>query len=339
MGGGVPIVDDVLDFGGDLIDTAGDFIGDAVETVGDVVEDIDPATLAKIAYTIYTGDPSLAFEEMGEEAFADYVMSEVGDYATDPSNWMDYLDTGGDVLSDIGGDVLTDIGTEAFDPSSFLPGNNPYDPVSEVGNYTKYAKDAYNLYNQLNPEQKNQVGNQFQQQNLYNPSSGEFDYGNALSPFINQAKNLYDKSSFFNNLNAIESNPESNFIDTTEILKTLKGLPNTVIQSLMTGPGALSTIGLIGAMKNQSKLNRDILQPYNENRAATAAKNTQYTTPAGIASLPRQDITGLTPRTAANVVVRPGRADGGSMSNMLGEYMNLNSAMRNYKMRSKGGIV
>jgi len=339
MGGGVPIVDDVLDFGGDLIDTAGDFIGDAVETVGNVVEDIDPITLAKIAYTVSTGDPSLFLEDMGEEAFADYVMSEVGDYATDPSNWMDYLDTGGDVLSDIGGDALTDIGTEAFDPSSFLPGENPYDPMKQFSDYTKYAKDAYNLYNQLNPEQKNQVGNQFQQQNLYNPSSGEFDYGNALSPFINQAKNLYDKSSFFNNLNAIESNPESNFIDTTEILKTLKGLPNTVIQSLMTGPGALSTIGLIGAMKNQSKLNRDILQPYNENRAATAAKNTQYTTPAGIASLPRQDITGLTPRTAANVVVRPGRADGGSMSNMLGEYMNLNSAMRNYKMRSRGGAV
>ena len=119
MGSGVPIVDDVFDFGGDLIDTAGDFIGDAVETVGNVVEDIDPITLAKIAYTVSTGDPSLFLEDMGEEAFADYVMSEVGDYATDPSNWMDYLDTGGDILTDIGGDALTDIGTEAFDPSSF----------------------------------------------------------------------------------------------------------------------------------------------------------------------------------------------------------------------------
>ena len=321
MGSGVPIVDDVFDFGGDLIDTAGDFIGDAVETVGNVVEDIDPITLAKIAYTVSTGDPSLFLEDMSEEAFADYVMSEVGDYATDPSNWMDYLDTGGDVLSDIGGDALTDIGTEAFDPSSFLPGENPYDPMKQFSDYTKYAKDAYNLYNQLNPEQKNQVGNQFQQQNLYNPSSGEFDYGNALSPFINQAKNLYDKSSFFNNLNAIESNPESNFIDTTEILKTLKGLPNTVIQSLMTGPGALSTIGLIGTIKNQSKLNRDILQPYNENRAATAAKNTQYTTPAGIASLPRQDITGLTPRTAADVVVKPQAAKGGYINDLYNVYL------------------
>jgi len=332
MGGGVPIVDDVLDFGGDLIDTAGDFIGDAVETVGNVVEDIDPITLAKIAYTISSGDPSLFLEDMGEEAFADYVMSEVGDYATDPSNWMDYLDTGGDVLSDIGGDALTDIGTEAFDPSSFLPGENPYDPIKQFSDYTKYAKDAYNLYNQLNPEQRNQVGNQFQQQNLYNPSSGEFDYANALSPFINQAKNLYDRSNLLNSYNNL--NP-TNF----NFEQILGNLAPEGLKDLTTLPGAVATGFGILTVKDQQRVNNLIQQGYNKEEAKKLVKEQQYTTPAGIASLPRQDITGLTPRTAANVVVRPGRADGGSMSNMLGEYMNLNSAMRNYKMRSRGGVV
>jgi len=347
MGGGVPIVDDVLDFGGDIIDTAGDFIGDAVETVGNVVEDIDPITLAKIAYTISSGDPSLFLEDMGEEAFADYVMSEVGDYATDPSNWMDYLDTGGDVLSDIGGDALTDIGTEAFDPSSFLPGENPYDPMKQFSDYTKYAKDAYNLYNQLNPEQKNQVGNQFQQQNLYNPSSGEFDYGNALSPFINQAKNYYDRASLISNLGDVSSHVLNQVPNPTpgsptpekSILGLLKDLPYTAMQDLLTVPGLIGTGLGIASIADQRRVNNLIQQGYDENKAKKLVKEQQYTTPAGIASLPRQDITGLTPRTTANVVVRPGRADGGSMSNMLGEYMNLNSAMRNYKMRSRGGVV
>ena len=332
MGGGVPIVDDVLDFGGDIIEGAGDVIGDVVEGVGNVVEDIDPATLAKIAYTIYTGDPSLALEDMGEEALADVVLNQVSDYATDPSNWMDFLDTGGDVLTDIGGDVLTNIGTDAFDPTAFLPGNNPYDPVKDINNYSKYAKDAYNLYNMLNPSQQSQVQNQFQQGNLYDPNSGEFDYSNILGQFIDQGQNAYNTYNLinrFSNLDPTNFNP----------VDILGNLAPSGLKELTTLPGALATgLGVL-SIYDQKRVNNLIQQGYDKNQAEMLAKKEQYTTPAGIASLPKQNITGLTPRTAADVVVRPQAAKGGSINDLYGEYSELNNRMRNYRRLAKGGLI
>jgi hypothetical protein len=332
MGGGVPIVDDVLDFGGDIIEGAGDVIGDVVEGVGNVVEDIDPVTLAKIAYTIYTGDPSLALEDMGEEALADVVLNEVGDYATDPSNWMDFLDTGGDALTNIGSDVLTNVGTDAFDPTAFLPGNNPYDPTKQFSDYTRYAKDAYNLYNMLNPSQQSQVQNQFQQGNLYDPNLGNFDYGNALSPFLNygqQAYNRYSTLQPFANLNPTNFNP-MDFLGNL----SMKGL-----EELQTLPGAVATgLGILSTY-DQMRVNNLIQKGYDKNEAKNLVYQQKFTTPEGIASLPKQDITGLNPRTAADVVVKPKAAKGGSINDLYNEYSMLNNRMRNYRRLAKGGII
>lgn len=328
MGGGVPIVDDVFDIGGDIIEGVGDFAGDVIETAGDVVEDIDPATLAKIAYTIYTGDPSLALEDMGEEALADYVMSEVGDYATDPSNWMDYLDTGGDILTNVGSDVLTD----AFDPSSFLPGNNPYDPVKQYSDYAKYAKDAYNVYNMLNRDQQSQVQNQFQQGNLYDPSSGDFDYASILTPFLNYGQQAYNKYNLLSNyagLNPTNFNP----------MDVLGNLSMEGLKELTTLPGAVSTgLGVL-SIYDQMRVNNLIQKGYDENKAKQLVYEQKYTTPQGIASLPKQNITGLAPRTVSDVVVKPKAAKGGSINDLYNEYSQLNNRMRNYRRLAKGGVI
>ncbi len=336
MGGGVPIVSDVLDLGGDVIESVGDLGGDIIESVGNVVEDIKPATLAKIAYTISTGDPSLALEDMSEEALADYVINQASDYATDPSNWMDYLDTGGDILTNVGSDVLTDAGsdivTNAFDPSSFLPGNNPYDPVKQYSDYAKYAKDAYNVYNMLNKDQQSQVQNQFQQGNLYDPSSGDFDYASALAPFLNYGQQAYNKYNILKNYGSLDP---ANF-DPIDVLGNLsmKGL-----QELTTLPGAVSTgLGVL-SIYDQMRVNNLIQKGYDENKAKQLVYEQKYTTPQGIASLPQQNITGLAPRAVSDVVVKPKAARGGSINDLYNEYSQLNNRMRNYRRLARGGLI
>jgi len=311
----------------DAANTVGDFIGDVGNTVGNVVEDIDPATLAKIAYTVYTGDPSLALEDMGEEALADTVINEVGDYATDPSNWMDYLNTG-----NIGSDVLTNVGSDAFDPSSFLPGNNPYDPIKDIGNYTRYAKDAYNLYNMLNNDQQSQIQNQYQQNNLYDPTSGNFDYGNILGQFVNAGQNAYNK---YNLLNSYAGLSPTNF----NPMDILGNLSTSALKDLTTLPGAAATgLGLL-SIYDQKRVNDLVQKGYDTNQAKQLAYQQKFTTPEGIASLPQQNITGLTPRTTADVVSRPKAAKGGSIDDLYNEYSMLNNRMRNYRRLAKGGVI
>lgn len=321
------VISDIVDFGGDVLGGAGDLIGSAADAVGNVVEDIDPATLAKIAYTVYTGDPSLAFEDMGEEALADAVINQVGDYTTDPSNWMDYLDT-----SNIGSDVLTDVGSNGFDPNSFLPGNNPYDPIKDIGNYTRYAKDAYNLYNQLNPDQQSQIQNQYQQNNLYDPTSGNFDYGNVLGQFVNAGQNAYNK---YNLLNSYAGLSPTNF----NPMDILGNLSTSALKDLTTLPGAAATgLGLL-SIYDQKRVNDLVQKGYDTNQAKQLAYQQKFTTPEGIASLPQQNITGLTPRTTADVVSKPKAAKGGSINDLYGEYSELNNRMRNYRRLAKGGLI
>jgi len=321
------VISDIVDFGGDVLGGAGDLIGSAADAVGNVVEDIDPETLAKIAYTVYTGDPSLAFEDMGEEALADAVINQVGDYTTDPSNWMDYLDT-----SNIGSDVLTDVGSNGFDPNSFLPGNNPYDPIKDIGNYTRYAKDAYNLYNQLNPDQQSQIQNQYQQNNLYDPTSGNFDYGNVLGQFVNAGQNAYNK---YNLLNSYAGLSPTNF----NPMDILGNLSTSALKDLTTLPGAAATgLGLL-SIYDQKRVNDLVQKGYDTNQAKQLAYQQKFTTPEGIASLPQQNITGLTPRTTADVVSKPKAAKGGSINDLYGEYSELNNRMRNYRRLAKGGLI
>jgi hypothetical protein len=333
------VISDIVDFGGDVLGGAGDLIGSAADAVGNVVEDIDPETLAKIAYTVYTGDPSLAFEDMGEEALADAVINQVGDYTTDPSNWMDYLDT-----SNIGSDVLTDVGSNGFDPNSFLPGNNPYDPIKDIGNYTRYAKDAYSLYNQLNPDQQSQIQNQYQQQGLYDPNAGQsFNYGDILNNALNYGQQSYNTGQLFNSFQNIGNSASLNAVDPTSgggsIIDLLKNLPYNAMSQLLNVPGLLGTGLGIASVADQKRVNNLVQKGYDTNQAKQLAAEQRFTTPEGIASLPKQNITGLTPRTVSDVVSKPKAAKGGSINDLYGEYSELNNRMRNYRRLAKGGLI
>ena len=344
-------VDSAFDFAGDVIGGAGDFIGDAVETVADNPELLALVAVPYLAPEMFALDAA-ALEGMGGVGAFDVASSALPgltfDAATGAYTLADAGLGGLGLATDAGGSLFTDIiNADTFDPSSFLPGNNPYDPTKQFSDYAKYAKDAYNIYNMLNPDSQQQVQSQFANQGLYNPSSGEFDYASALSPFLNQAKNYYDKYSLFNDIGNVSSNVLNqvpNPVPGTptpegSILKLLQNLPYTAMKDLLTVPGLVGTGLGIASIADQRRVNNLIQKGYDENKAKQLAYQQKFTTPEGIASLPRQDITGLTPRTVSDVVVKPKAAKGGSINDLYKEYSELNNRMRNYRRLAKGGIV
>jgi len=328
-------VDSAFDFAGDVIGGAGDFVGDAIETVADNPELLALVAVPYLAPEMFAFD-ALAAEGLGGVGAFDVASSALPGLTFDAATGAYTLADAGLGLglgTEAGGSLFSDlVNADAFDPTSFLPGNNPYDPIKDVNNYTNYAKDAYKVYNMLNPDSQSQVQNQFANQGLYNPSSGEFDYSNILGQFIDQGQNAYNTYNLinrFSNLDPTNFNP----------VDILGNLAPSGLKELTTLPGALATgLGVL-SIYDQKRVNNLIQQGYDKNQAEMLAKKEQYTTPAGIASLPKQNITGLTPRTAADVVVKPQAAKGGYINDLYNEYSELNNRMRNYRRLAKGGIV
>jgi len=332
MGGAV---DSAFDFAGDVIGGAGDFVGDAIETVADNPELLALVAVPYLAPEMFAFD-ALAAEGLGGVGAFDVASSALPGLTFDAATGAYTLADAGLGLglgTEAGGSLFSDlVNADAFDPTSFLPGNNPYDPIKDVNNYTNYAKDAYKVYNMLNPDSQSQVQNQFQQQNLYDPNSGSFDYANILGQFIDQGQNAYNTYNLinrFSNLNPTNFNP----------IDILGNLSSSALKELTTLPGAAATgLGIL-SVYDQMRVNNLIQKGYDENQAKQLAYQQKFTTPAGIASLPQQNITGLTPRTASDVVVKPKAAKGGSINDLYNEYSQLNNRMRNYRRLAKGGIV
>ena len=351
MGGGVPIVDDVLDFGGDVIEGAGNLVDDAIDVVTENPELVALVALPFMGPEMFALDTAAA-EGLGGVGAFDVASSAVPGLTFDATSGLYTLGDAGlgglGLGTQAGGSLFTDvINADTFDPTSFLPGSNPYDPSTQFSDYAKYARDAYRVYNMLNPESQQQVQNQFQQQNLYDPSSGGFDYASALSPFLNQAKNYYDKASLLGNLGDVSSvvlnqvpNPTPGSpTPEVSILKLLQNLPGKAMEQLLTVPGIVGTGLGIASIADQRRVNNLIQQGFDENKAKQIAYQEKYTTPSGIASLPQQNITGLTPRTSSDIVVKPKAAKGGSITDLYNEYSQLNNRMRNYRRLAKGGLI
>jgi hypothetical protein len=329
-------VDSAFDFAGDVIGGAGDLVGDAVETVAD-----NPELLALVAVP-FMGPEMFALDAAAAEGLGGVGAFDVASSAL-PGLTFDAA-TGAYTLADAGlgglglytpggGELFTGIiNADTFDPSSFLPGNNPYDPTKQFSDYAKYAKDAYNIYNMLNPDSQQQVQSQFANQGLYNPSSGEFDYASALSPFLNYGQQAYNR---YSTLQPFANLDPANF----DVMDVLGNISMKGLEELKTLPGAVGTgLGVL-SIYDQMRVNNLIQKGYDENKAKQLAYQQKFTTPEGIASLPKQDITGLTPRTVSDVVVKPKAAKGGSINDLYKEYSELNNRMRNYRRLAKGGIV
>jgi hypothetical protein len=322
-----------VDFVGDIVGGAADAVGDVVGGIGDVVGDVvgsvadnlNPATIAAIIYFATTGDPSALLAEEGSAIAAEEVLSSLGE-----EGFMDLLST---------------YGSDAAAAGEIMGG---FEPVINVGNLYNAELGSGNILESL--------GSQFDINDALNAGDyAQTGIGNEVSN--EQAQSIWDQiQSQWNQMEPYPGEDGSTATGGTNWGNILQNVGNAVgsgsdvLGGILANAGkaATSPLGLAGlyaglSLRDQQRINDAALGSFNAYQTGKAGKKQQFTTGQGLPSL---NITqGGVPlasapiRTAANTVVRPGRADGGSMSNMLGEYMNLNSAMRNYKMRSKGGVV
>ena len=322
-----------VDFVGDIVGGAADAVGDVVGGIGDVVGDVvgsvadnlNPATIAAIIYFATTGDPSALLAEEGSAIAAEEVLSSLGE-----EGFMDLLST---------------YGSDAAAAGEVMGG---FEPVINVGNLYNAELGSGNVLESL--------GSQFDINDALNAGDyAQTGIGNEVSN--EQAQSIWDQiQSEWNQMEPYPGEDGSTATGGTNWGNILQNVGNAVgsgsdvLGGILANAAkaATSPLGLAGlyaglSLRDQQRINDAALGSFNAYQTGKAGKKQQFTTGQGLPSLNITQggvpLTSAPVRTAANTVVRPGRADGGSMSNMLGEYMNLNSAMRNYKMRSRGGVV
>jgi len=322
MGGAVDFVGDIV---GGAADAVGDVVGGIGDVVGSVADNLNPATIAAIIYFASTGDPSALLAEEGSAIAAEEVLSSLGE-----EGFMDLLST---------------YGSDAAAAGEVMGG---FEPVINVGNLYNAELGSGNVLESL--------GSQFDINDALNAGDyAQTGIGNEVSN--EQAQSIWDQiQSEWNQMEPYPGEDGSTATGGTNWGNILQNVGNAVgsgsdvLGGILANAGkaATSPLGLAGlyaglSLRDQQRINDAALGSFNAYQTGKAGKKQQFTTNQGLPSLNITQggvpLTSAPVRTAANTVVRPGRADGGSMSNMLGEYMNLNSAMRNYKMRSRGGAV
>lgn len=315
----------VVDTISNVIGGAADAVGDVVGGIGNVVSNLKPTTIASIVYFATTGDPSALLAEEGSAIAAEKVLADLGE-----QGFMDLLST---------------YGSDAAAAGEVMGG---FEPVINVGNLYNAELGSGNVLESL--------GSQFDINDALNAGDyAQTGIGNEVSN--EQAQSIWDQiQSEWNQMEPYPGEDGSTATGGTNWGNILQNVGNAVgsgsdvLGGILANAGkaATSPLGLAGlyaglSLRDQQRINDAALGSFNAYQTGKAGKKQQFTTGQGLPSLNITQggvpLTSAPVRTAANTVVRPGRADGGSMSNMLGEYMNLNSAMRNYKMRSKGGVI
>ena len=349
MGGVVDTISNVIGGAANAVGNVVGGIGNVVgNVVGSVADKLNPKTIAAIIYFASTGDPSALLAETGSAIEAENVLSSLG-----KEGFMDLLSTyGSDAAAS--GEIMG-----GFEP--VINVGNLYNAELGSGNVLESLGSQFDINDALNAGDYAQtgIGNEVSQFDI-NDALNAGDYaqtgiGNEVSN--EQAQSIWDQiQSEWNQMEPYPGEDGSTATGGTNWGNILQNVGNAVgsgsdvLGGILANAGkaATSPLGLAGlyaglSLRDQQRINDAALGSFNAYQTGKAGKKQQFTTGQGLPSLNITQggvpLTSAPVRTAANTVVRPGRADGGSMSNMLGEYMNLNSAMRNYKMRSRGGVV
>jgi len=167
--------------------------------------------------------------------------------------------------------------------------------------------------------------------------------------------------------NDIANKKGLNFSDALNVAKTLlSGGSDAVKKIIGGGAGLLSNINsedvskffsnlgaaspLLGAAglgyltyKGRQGTNKSIMDAYNNYLGKQSGINTAYGVGQGPQTL-NYNVAGVPlaqaqPRTAAQTVVMPKAAKGGSINDLYSEYSQLNNRMRNYRRLAKGGLI
>jgi hypothetical protein len=331
MGGGVPVVDDALDFAGDLIGEGADFVGDVIEEGVDLIT--ENPELAAIALIIAGLPPELALsaeeaalaaetaaatlgptvtaEQIAQNAIQNIIQSQISQAINE-----EIFGGGG---GGGGGSPQTNTGI----PTNTGGGNNLIDTSTGSGNnlIDTSTGDETDLIN---------TGTSSEGNNFSDYLTGTLGAGTGLSLIGGgqDSQGNFGGGFSLNNLFNLVSNVGGGIGDIFGGIKDVATDPLTIA-------------GVLGGLtyKDQARINNLIQQGYDKNEAEKLAYQQKFTTPGGIASLPQQVIAGTTPRTAADVVYRPQAAKGGSINDLYGEYSELNNRMRNYRRLAKGGLI
>jgi len=341
MGGAV---DSVVDFAGDVVGGAADAVGDVISGVGDVVgnvvDNLNPATIAAIIYMASTGDPSALLAEAGSEEAAAAILTDLGDAG----------------VSDLLANYSPEIGTTFADnvtSSSLL--DTLYNP--EIGTtFEGVGSDLSNIGSTLTDAAAGagaDVGTGTVGGYTFGADGSIMDAAGNVIADAATSKPLLDAGMSIGDIyNYVKGG--MNLANLTGILGkggSLVGalMPNSQqLGSFFTNLGQAAPLaGAAGlgylTYKDRANTNKSITDAYNNYLGKQSGIASAY----GVGQGPQQlnyNVAGVPlaqaqPRTAAQTVVMPKAAKGGSINDLYNEYSMLNNRMRNYRRLAKGGLI
>lgn len=347
MGGAISTIGDVVGGAADAVgsavggaaDAVGSVVGGIGDAVGSVADSLNPATIAAIVYFASTGDPSALFSSEGSAAAAEATLSNLGQ--TGYENILSQYGSTGELINSfqpvvdssalyssglgsgsvLSGD-LTGIVDSAITSTTNAAGGLGT-AADTVGGYT-FGADGSII---------DAAGKTIADA----ATSAEFGKaGLGLGDIYNYLKNGLSIA----NLTGLISSGGS---------KLLGLMPSsTAVGQIFSNLGSLGPLAAAGGLgylgyKNQSDINQTITDAYNN----YLGKQTGIASAYGVGQGPQQlnyNVAGTPlaqaqPRTAAQTVVMPKAAKGGSINDLFDEYSKLNNRMRNYRRLAKGGLI
>jgi hypothetical protein len=354
---------------GDTLGSVGDTIGNVVGSIGDAVgsvvntvaDNLNPATIAAIVYFASTGDPSALFAETGSAAAAETTLAQLGE-----QGFMDLLSTyGSDAAATgeiMGGfEPVIDVGSlygSELGTGSVLSGDlsGIVDPALQ--NFTSDAVINPNLGYDSIAGTTNSAGGLGTAADTVNGITFGADGSiiDASGKVIADAATSAELSSAGMSLGDIY-----NYVKGGLSLANLTGIlgkggsilgalmpSSTSVGDFFSSLGSLAPLAAAGGLgylgyKNQSDINQTITDAYNNYLGKQSGIASAY----GVGQGPQQlnyNVAGVPlaqaqPRTAAQTVVTPKAATGGSINDLFDEYSMLNNRMRNYRRLARGGLI
>jgi len=337
MGGVVDTIGDVV---GGAADVVGDVVGSVGDIVGSVADNLNPATIAAIIYMASTGDPSALLAEAGSEEAAAAILTDLGDAG----------------VSDLLANYSPEIGTTFADnvtSSSLL--DTLYNP--EIGTtFEGVGSDLSNIGSTLTDAAAGagaDVGTGTVGGYTFGADGSIMDAaGNVIADAATSAEFGKAGLGLGDIYNYVKGG--MNLANLTGILGkggSLVGalMPNSQqLGSFFTNLGQAAPLaGAAGlgylTYKDRANTNKSITDAYNNYLGKQSGIASAYGVGAGPQTL-NYNVAGTPlaqaqPRTAAQTVVMPKAAKGGSINDLYSEYSQLNNRMRNYRRLAKGGLI
>ena len=355
MGGVVDTIGDVV---GGAADAVGDVVGGIGDAIGSVVDNLNPATIAAIVYFASTGDPSALFTSEGSAAAAEATLSSLGqggyesllstyggDAAAGLNGFQSVVDSSALYSSELGsGSILSGDLTGIVDPAlqnftsdAVIDPNLGYDSIAGTTNSAGGLGTAADTVNGI----------------TFGKDGAIYDsLGNVIADAATGTQLTNAGLGLGDIYNIIKSG--MSLANLTGLIGGGKSLVGALMPSSEQVGSFFTNLGqaapLAGAAglgyltyKDRANTNKSITDAYNNYLGKQSGIASSYGVGAGPQTLNYKvagtPLAQAQPRTAAQTVVMPKAAKGGSINDLYSEYSELNNRMRNYRRLAKGGLI